>query len=188
MAVHRDLTPILTAAGQESPSITLTGPRQSGKTTLSRAVFPQHSYVSLEAPDIRAFASEDSRAFLSQYPGRRDHRRGAAGPGAPLLPAGNHRRGPTAGPMGPDGFAEPLPVRVGEPVPGRAGQRSIIFFPWPGARSCGSPSTRRRWRRPFSPAAIPAYSTRVSIPRSGSAHTLRPTSSATLGQSARSAT
>ena len=68
MAVQRDLTPILAAAAQESPSITLTGPRQSGKTTLSRAVFPQHSYVSLEAPDVRAFASEDPRAFLSQYP------------------------------------------------------------------------------------------------------------------------
>ena len=69
MAVQRDLTPILTAAARESPSITLTGPRQSGKTTLSRAVFPQHSYVSLEAPDVRAFASEDPRAFLAQYPG-----------------------------------------------------------------------------------------------------------------------
>ncbi len=68
MAVQRDLTPILAAAGQESPSITLTGPRQSGKTTLSRAVFRRHSYVSLEAPDVRAFASEDPRAFLSQYP------------------------------------------------------------------------------------------------------------------------
>ena len=68
MAVQRDLTPILATAGQKSPSITLTGPRQSGKTTLSRAVFPQHSYVSLEAPDVRAFASEDPRAFLSQYP------------------------------------------------------------------------------------------------------------------------
>ena len=68
MTVHRDLTPRLTAAAQMSPSITLTGPRQSGKTTLSRSVFPNHSYVSLEAPDIRAFASEDPRAFLARYP------------------------------------------------------------------------------------------------------------------------
>ena len=68
MAVQRDLTPRLIDAAQKSPSITLTGPRQSGKTTLSRAVFPQHGYVSLEAPDARAFASEDPRAFLSQYP------------------------------------------------------------------------------------------------------------------------
>ena len=68
MTVQRDLTPRLIDAAQKSPSITLTGPRQSGKTTLSKAVFPQHSYVSLEAPDVRAFASEDPRAFLSQYP------------------------------------------------------------------------------------------------------------------------
>ena len=50
------------------PSVTLTGPRQSGKTTLCRAAFPKHGYVSLEAPDARAFASEDPRAFLGQYP------------------------------------------------------------------------------------------------------------------------
>ena len=68
MTVQRDLTPRLIGAAQESPSITLTGPRQSGKTTLSRAVFPRHSYVSLEAPDVRAFASEDPRAFLARYP------------------------------------------------------------------------------------------------------------------------
>ena len=68
MTVHRDLTPILMDAARKAPSITLTGPRQSGKTTLSKTVFPDHSYVSLEAPDVRAFASEDPRAFLSQYP------------------------------------------------------------------------------------------------------------------------
>ena len=68
MAVQRDLTPRLIDAAQKAPSITLTGPRQSGKTTLSKTVFPQHSYVSLEAPDVRAFASDDPRAFLSQYP------------------------------------------------------------------------------------------------------------------------
>ncbi len=68
MAVERDLTPILMRAAQESLSITLTGPRQSGKTTLCQAVFPQLPYVSLEAPDVRAFASEDPRAFLAQFP------------------------------------------------------------------------------------------------------------------------
>ena len=50
------------------PSITLTGPRQSGKTTLCRALFPQHQFRSLEAPDVRAFAAEDPRAFLAQFP------------------------------------------------------------------------------------------------------------------------
>ncbi len=67
MPVQRDLAPKLLEAARKSPSITLTGPRQSGKTTLSKAVFPQHGYVSLEDPDVRAFATEDPRAFLAQH-------------------------------------------------------------------------------------------------------------------------
>jgi uncharacterized protein len=47
----------------------LTGPRQSGKTTLSRAVFPDNEYVSLEYPDQRQFALEDPRGFLGQFKG-----------------------------------------------------------------------------------------------------------------------
>ena len=58
----------LERAATWAPSITLTGPRQSGKTTLCRAVFSDHPYCSLEAPDDRAFAQEDPRAFLGQYP------------------------------------------------------------------------------------------------------------------------
>ena len=65
--INRDLTPNLLRAASQSPAVTLTGPRQSGKTTLCRAVFPQHPYVTLEAPDVRAFATEDPRAFLAQF-------------------------------------------------------------------------------------------------------------------------
>ena len=66
--IARDLTPRLTEAARRWPSITLTGPRQSGKTTLCRALFPRHRYETLEAPDVRAFAAEDPRAFLAQFP------------------------------------------------------------------------------------------------------------------------
>ena len=66
--ITRDLTPNLLRAASQSPAVTLTGPRQSGKTTLCRAVFPRHPYVTLEAPDVRAFATEDPRAFLAQFP------------------------------------------------------------------------------------------------------------------------
>ncbi len=66
--IPRDLAPRLTEAARNWPSITLTGPRQSGKTTLCRATFPQHAYETLEAPDVRAFAEEDPRAFLAQFP------------------------------------------------------------------------------------------------------------------------
>ena len=48
------------------PILTITGPRQSGKTTLSRLLAPELPYFSLEDPDTRAFASEDPRAFLRQ--------------------------------------------------------------------------------------------------------------------------
>ena len=66
--IVRDLAPRLVRAAARSPAITLTGPRQSGKTTLCRAMFPRHPYVTLEAPDERAFAADDPRAFLAQFP------------------------------------------------------------------------------------------------------------------------
>jgi predicted AAA+ superfamily ATPase len=43
----------------------VTGPRQAGKTTLCRSLFPRHQYVSLEAPDTREYAAEDPRGFLA---------------------------------------------------------------------------------------------------------------------------
>jgi len=51
------------------PIVTLTGPRQSGKTTLARATFPQQEYVNLEEPQQREFAASDPRGFLGQFPG-----------------------------------------------------------------------------------------------------------------------
>jgi len=53
---------------QGFPFLALTGPRQSGKTTLARATFPGKPYVSLEDPDAREFADEDPRGFLAQFP------------------------------------------------------------------------------------------------------------------------
>lgn len=50
------------------PFIALTGPRQAGKTTLSRMAFPDKPYVSLEDPDTREFAASDPRRFLARYP------------------------------------------------------------------------------------------------------------------------
>jgi len=51
------------------PILAITGPRQSGKTTLSRLLAPDLPYCSLEEPDTRAFATEDPRAFLRQVAG-----------------------------------------------------------------------------------------------------------------------
>ena len=49
------------------PVIAITGPRQSGKTTLARYVFNKKPYVSLENPDIRELAQGDPRGFLEKY-------------------------------------------------------------------------------------------------------------------------
>ena len=64
--IARHLAPALERAARTSPVVTLTGPRQSGKTTLVRAVFPEHLYLSLEAPDLRERALADPRGFLAQ--------------------------------------------------------------------------------------------------------------------------
>lgn len=48
-------------------SVAVTGPRQSGKTTLAKSLFPEKAYLSLENPDVRRFALEDPRGFLSRY-------------------------------------------------------------------------------------------------------------------------
>lgn len=65
--VPRTLAPTLLESAGLYPVVTLTGPRQSGKTTLCRALFSEHRYVSLETPDARAFAQEDPRGFLHEY-------------------------------------------------------------------------------------------------------------------------
>ena len=49
------------------PVVAVTGPRQSGKSTLVRHAFPSHRYVSLEDPDQREFAENDPRGFLNQF-------------------------------------------------------------------------------------------------------------------------
>lgn len=67
--IERNIAPVLRRAAQQYPVITITGPRQSGKTTLARSAFPQLPYVSLEEPDVRQFALQDPHGFLSGLSG-----------------------------------------------------------------------------------------------------------------------
>jgi len=66
--IERDMLPTMLQASREYPVVTLTGPRQSGKTTLCRMAFPDKTYINLEAPDIRRFAQDDPRGFLATIP------------------------------------------------------------------------------------------------------------------------
>lgn len=65
--IHREMARELQAMAKKYPVITVLGPRQSGKSTLVRNVFPDKSYVSLENPDERSFAESDPRGFLERY-------------------------------------------------------------------------------------------------------------------------
>ena len=61
--------PTLLALASGFPIVAITGPRQSGKTTLARSAFPDLPYVNLEDPDPRELALTDPRRFLSRLPG-----------------------------------------------------------------------------------------------------------------------
>jgi predicted AAA+ superfamily ATPase len=65
--IRRSLAPKLTSLAHKFPVVTVTGPRQSGKTTLCRATFPDKPYVSFEAPDVREYAQRDPRGLISDY-------------------------------------------------------------------------------------------------------------------------
>ena len=66
---ERAMASILRAEASKMPVVTVVGPRQSGKTTLVRQVFPDHEYVSLERPDERARAKTDPLGFLERFSG-----------------------------------------------------------------------------------------------------------------------
>ena len=66
--IYREAENELKELAAQFKAVAVTGPRQSGKTTLVRMVFPNKPYANLENPDIRRFAMEDPRGFLSNYP------------------------------------------------------------------------------------------------------------------------
>lgn len=65
--IARTITKFIREQKTKFPVLGITGPRQSGKTTLLRHIFKDYTYVSLENPDLRAFASGDPNGFLKKY-------------------------------------------------------------------------------------------------------------------------
>ncbi len=68
--VSRLIEKKLVEMAKKFPVIAVTGPRQSGKTTMCKNIFSKHKYVSLEDPDIREYAETDPRGFLEDYNGK----------------------------------------------------------------------------------------------------------------------
>lgn len=66
--IHRQATAALATLARGFPVVALTGPRQSGKTTLARHAFPDLPYLSLELPQERAWAGDDPVGFLDRFP------------------------------------------------------------------------------------------------------------------------
>ena len=68
MEFAREMGERITAAAQGFPAVVLTGARQTGKTTLLRTLFPDHTYVSLDLPSEAADAEHAPEAFLARHP------------------------------------------------------------------------------------------------------------------------
>ena len=67
--INRDIEKTLKTAVRQFPSLIITGPRQSGKTTLLKHLFSKsHRYVSMDNPDLRLMAQSDAKLFLQNYP------------------------------------------------------------------------------------------------------------------------
>lgn len=65
--IKRKIQQELAKLALEYKVVTITGPRQSGKTTLARMQFPDYSYVNLEEPETRQLAERDAKEFLKRY-------------------------------------------------------------------------------------------------------------------------
>jgi predicted AAA+ superfamily ATPase len=65
--VARAMREPLLATARRYPVVTLLGPRQSGKTTLVRSAFPDHTYCNMEDPELRALAAADPKEFQHRH-------------------------------------------------------------------------------------------------------------------------
>jgi len=68
MYIYREITPYVEALAKAFPVVMVTGPRQSGKSTLVQEIFPNHLYVNMENPQEREKAKADAEGFLARGP------------------------------------------------------------------------------------------------------------------------
>jgi len=67
LLINRDLAKVIIEMAKMWPVISITGPRQSGKTTLSKLCFPDYEYVNLENPETIDRLKADPKAFLTNF-------------------------------------------------------------------------------------------------------------------------
>lgn len=67
MAVNRNIVSEINFLKEKYPIVAITGPRQSGKTTLLKELFPEYKYISLENPSVRRFFKNDPDSFFKEY-------------------------------------------------------------------------------------------------------------------------
>lgn len=74
MYIERNISSVVMEASKFYPVIILTGPRQTGKTTLAKHLFKGYGFANLEETDTRAFAKDDINSFLDNLGGGCHHR------------------------------------------------------------------------------------------------------------------
>ena len=65
--ISRKISQVVKELIEQVPVLTIIGPRQSGKTTLAKEMFPNYTYVNLEDPKTRALAQNDYEGFFAKY-------------------------------------------------------------------------------------------------------------------------
>ena len=156
--IERSLEPVLRRAVSQFPAVVLTGPRQSGKTTILQRLFGRRCrYVSLEPPDVQASALDDPRSFLETYPPPAIFDEVQYVPG--LLPyikekidANRHRRGQYLL-TGSQNLL--LMEKVTESLAGRAAMLRLL--PLSRREAEGRPWLRFPWENGRHPSSMPAY-------------------------------
>src|SRR5580704_10750923 len=67
MYIKRDLSKRILAGAGQMPVVAIIGPRQSGKSTLAKNLFPNHTYIDVQDMDLNEFARRDPKGFLATY-------------------------------------------------------------------------------------------------------------------------
>lgn len=177
--IIRMLQPHLRRMAGSYPVVTLTGPRQSGKTTLARMAFPDHAYVSLESPAERAFALEDPLGFLQRFQGGAILDEVQRAPDLLSFLQVEVDEDPTPGQFiltGSKNFA--LMDSVSQSLAGRTAL--LELFPFSLVEVREFPGLQRRSTRSFGAEGIRGSSNRSSIHRSGWPPIPVPTSNGTF--------